>query len=181
MDADAEDELSELEPSKAYIIGGIVDRNRYKGLCRTKAESDGIKTARLPIGDYVKLHAAPVMTVNQVMRPSFSGYALHIPCDFRGYLAWTLHLSQHRQDSCMPCHGLHGVSGKSQCQEFAASKDCSDSETVHHCMQCVAILVNYLERQDWQAAFEATVPQRKRAAGPEDNGDLTHRPRRDWR
>ena len=39
-------------------------------------------------------------------------------------------------------------------------------------MQCVAILVNYLERPDWQAAFEATVPQRKRAAGPEDNGDL---------
>ena len=70
MDADAGDELSELEPSKAYIIGGIVDRNRYKGLCRTKAESDGIRTARLPIGDYVKLHAAPVMTVNQVRQPS---------------------------------------------------------------------------------------------------------------
>ena len=47
-----------------------MDRNRYKGLCRTKAESDGIKTARLPIGDYVKLHAAPVMTVNQVRRLS---------------------------------------------------------------------------------------------------------------
>lgn len=41
-----------------------------------------------------------------------------------------------------------------------------------HCVQCVAILVNYLERPDWQAAFEATVPQRKRAAGLEDNGDL---------
>ena len=72
MPADAEDELSELEPSKAYIIGGIVDRNRYKGLCRSKAESDGVRTARLPIGDYVKLHAAPVMTVNQVRRPAYS-------------------------------------------------------------------------------------------------------------
>ncbi len=83
MDADAEDELSELEPSKAYIIGGIVDRNRYKGLCWTKAESDGIKTARLPIGEYVKLHAAPVMTVNQVMH-TLCPELFHTQCGLRG-------------------------------------------------------------------------------------------------
>jgi len=40
-------------------------------------------------------------------------------------------------------------------------------------VQCVSILVNYLERRDWQAAFEATVPQRKRAAGFEGTDDLT--------
>ena len=40
-------------------------------------------------------------------------------------------------------------------------------------MQCVSILVNYLEQRDWQAAFEATVPQRKRAGGSKDSGDLT--------
>ena len=40
-------------------------------------------------------------------------------------------------------------------------------------MQCVSILVNYLEQGDWQAAFEATVPQRKRAGGSKDSGDLT--------
>jgi tRNA (guanine9-N1)-methyltransferase len=68
MHADAADELSELDPKCAYIIGGIVDRNRYKGLCKTKAEAGGIRTARLPIGDYVKLLAAPVMTVNHVRR-----------------------------------------------------------------------------------------------------------------
>ncbi len=64
--ADAEEELTELDPSRAYIIGGIVDRNRYKGLCRSRAEAGGIKTARLPIRDYLRLQAAPVMTVNQV-------------------------------------------------------------------------------------------------------------------
>ena len=41
------------------------------------------------------------------------------------------------------------------------------------CLQCVSILVNYLEQRDWQAAFEATVPQRKRAGGTKDSGDLT--------
>ena len=43
-----------------------MDRNRHKGLCRSRAEAGGIKTARLPIRDYLRLQAAPVMTVNQV-------------------------------------------------------------------------------------------------------------------
>ncbi len=77
--ADAEVELTELDPGKAYIIGGIVDRNRYKGLCKTKADSDGIKTARLPIGDYIKLLTAPVMTVNHV-RHFLLGQKSKYPC-----------------------------------------------------------------------------------------------------
>ena len=69
--ADAEEELTELDRSRAYIIGGIVDRNRHKGLCRSRAEAGGIRTARLPIRDYLRLQAAPVMTVNQVNIHSF--------------------------------------------------------------------------------------------------------------
>lgn len=30
LTADADEELSELMPDETYIIGGIVDRNRYK-------------------------------------------------------------------------------------------------------------------------------------------------------
>ncbi len=39
LTADSPNELSELDSSKLYIIGGIVDRNRHKNICFRKAES----------------------------------------------------------------------------------------------------------------------------------------------
>lgn len=59
-------ELDGLDPGKAYIIGGIVDRNRYKNLCLNKAIDDGIETARLPIGGRLRMMGSPILTVNQV-------------------------------------------------------------------------------------------------------------------
>jgi len=67
LTADAEDELETLKESETYIIGGIVDRNRYKNLCRDKAQELGIRTARLPIGTYLaEMPTRKVLTVNQV-------------------------------------------------------------------------------------------------------------------
>ncbi|CAL8472134.1 g11676 [Coccomyxa elongata] len=68
LTADSPNELTELDPSKAYIIGGIVDRNRHKNVCCNKAMSQGISTARLPIDGYLQLNSSfsTVMTVNQV-------------------------------------------------------------------------------------------------------------------
>ncbi|KAK8950312.1 hypothetical protein KSP40_PGU016854 [Platanthera guangdongensis] len=66
LTADAENTLEELDDSKIYIIGGLVDRNRWKGITMKKANEQGIQSARLPIGDYVKLASSQVLTVNQV-------------------------------------------------------------------------------------------------------------------
>ncbi|KAH9833792.1 guanine-1-methyltransferase-domain-containing protein [Rhodofomes roseus] len=66
LTADSQDELTELKEGETYIIGGICDHNRYKNLCFDKAESSGIRSARLPIGTYLaSLKTRKVLTVNQ--------------------------------------------------------------------------------------------------------------------
>lgn len=66
LTADSPHELQELDPGKAYIIGGIVDRNRHKNLCQEKATALGIATARLPIGDHLQLSTSQVLCTNHV-------------------------------------------------------------------------------------------------------------------
>ncbi|TBU43295.1 guanine-1-methyltransferase-domain-containing protein [Dichomitus squalens] len=66
LTADSEEELTELKEGETYIIGGIVDHNRYKNLCLEKSQTQGIRSARLPIGTYLaELRTRKVLTVNQ--------------------------------------------------------------------------------------------------------------------
>ncbi|KAG2684517.1 hypothetical protein I3760_10G080800 [Carya illinoinensis] len=67
LTADAETVLEELDPKKIYIVGGLVDRNRWKGITMKKAKKQGIQTAKLPIGSYLKMSSSQVLTVNQVI------------------------------------------------------------------------------------------------------------------
>ena len=64
LTADSDTVLDALSPDAVYVIGGIVDRNRHKGLCVGKAKNQGIRTARLPLERV--LGATKVLTVNQV-------------------------------------------------------------------------------------------------------------------
>ena len=58
--------MESLDDGITYVIGGIVDRNRLKGIARDKAKKLGIKTAKLPIDEYLELSATKVLTCNHV-------------------------------------------------------------------------------------------------------------------
>lgn len=66
LTSDSPNVLSEVDESKAYIIGGLVDHNYHKGLCYRLAVERGIAHARLPISEYLKLNSRTVITVNHV-------------------------------------------------------------------------------------------------------------------
>lgn len=67
LTSDAEEVLSDLDDSKIYVIGGIVDRNRLKGIAKNRADKLGVTTARLPIDQYLrKMEATRVLTCNHV-------------------------------------------------------------------------------------------------------------------
>ena len=68
LTADSKNDIKELDPEDVYIIGGIVDRNRYVNLTLKKAEEEGIRHGRFPIGDYMQLKSSTVLTVNQVFQ-----------------------------------------------------------------------------------------------------------------
>ncbi|CAN8068888.1 unnamed protein product [Agarophyton chilense] len=62
---DAEEVLETLDPSDIYVIGGLVDRNRLKGVTRGKAESLSIRSAKLNLDANISIqHGTPVLTVN---------------------------------------------------------------------------------------------------------------------
>lgn len=66
LTSEAEDTLTELKPFSTYIVGGLVDRNREKGICFKRATARGMRTARLPIGSYLDMQSRQVLATNHV-------------------------------------------------------------------------------------------------------------------
>ena len=64
LSADSENNIEEIDNNSTYIIGGIVDRNKYKGLSLNKAKELGINHGKFPIGEYLKLQSSQVLTTN---------------------------------------------------------------------------------------------------------------------
>ncbi|TQV98233.1 tRNA m(1)G methyltransferase domain-containing protein [Cordyceps javanica] len=67
LSSDSPYTLSRLEPGTTYVVGGLVDKNREKGLCYRRARERGIRTARLPIGEYMVMHSRQVLATNHVV------------------------------------------------------------------------------------------------------------------
>lgn len=65
LTSESDDLLEELNEDDVYIIGGIVDHNRLKGLTFKQATEEGLRTARLPIDKYLEMKTRKVLTVNQ--------------------------------------------------------------------------------------------------------------------
>ena len=66
LTSDSPDTLTELQPYSTYIIGGLVDRNRHKGICYKRATDRGMRTAKLPIGNYMQMTSRFVLATNHV-------------------------------------------------------------------------------------------------------------------
>ncbi|XP_034627943.1 tRNA methyltransferase 10 homolog A [Trachemys scripta elegans] len=66
LTSDSPDVLNELDETKAYVIGGLVDHNHHKGITYKKALEHGIGHAQLPLGNFVKMNSRKVLAVNHV-------------------------------------------------------------------------------------------------------------------
>eukprot|EP01132_Coremiostelium_polycephalum_P002534 gene2534-3137_t len=64
LTSDSPNVITELDPKKKYIIGGLVDHNRLKGITYKKAQEQGIETAQLPIGNYIQMASRKILAVN---------------------------------------------------------------------------------------------------------------------
>lgn len=67
LSADTDDMITELEPDHVYVVGGIVDKGRHKGLCKATADKLGIRTARLPIDEFIDINGRKVLTTSHVV------------------------------------------------------------------------------------------------------------------
>ncbi|KAK5630211.1 hypothetical protein RRF57_005926 [Xylaria bambusicola] len=67
LTADSPHTLDRLEPNTCYVIGGIIDKNREKGLCYQIARDKKVRTAKLPISEYMVLQHRHVLATNHVL------------------------------------------------------------------------------------------------------------------
>jgi tRNA (guanine9-N1)-methyltransferase len=67
LSSESDNVLTHLKPNSTYIIGGLVDKNRHKGICHKRAVNRNIKTAKLPIGEYLEMRDRKVLVTNHVL------------------------------------------------------------------------------------------------------------------
>jgi len=66
LSSESDETLEELKPFSTYIVGGLVDKNREKGVCHKRATQRGVRTAKLPIGKYLNMASRKVLATNHV-------------------------------------------------------------------------------------------------------------------
>ncbi|KAM9832800.1 RNA (guanine-9-)-methyltransferase domain-containing protein 2 [Syngnathus typhle] len=66
LTSDSPNVLKELDPKKAYVIGGLVDHNHHKGITMERAQNLGLCHAQLPLDSFVQMNSRKVLAVNHV-------------------------------------------------------------------------------------------------------------------
>lgn len=62
-----------------FVLGGLVDHNRHKNLCQSRASQRGIATARLPIQEYMKLNQRTILSTVTVFEILIEALAMQKP------------------------------------------------------------------------------------------------------
>ncbi|OMO76921.1 tRNA (guanine-N1-)-methyltransferase, eukaryotic [Corchorus capsularis] len=126
LTADSETVLDELDPSKVYIVGGLVDRNRWKGITMKKAEEQGIQTAKLPIGTYMKMSSSQVLTVNQVIEILLKFLETR---DWKTSFFQVIPQRKRSEADSENCQELDGEECREENEEFERKKKRSEAES----------------------------------------------------
>ena len=66
LTAETDNVCMELDPSKYYVIGCLIDHNSKKNATRDYAIEHSIHMERLPIPEFIEMEGRHVLTVNQV-------------------------------------------------------------------------------------------------------------------
>lgn len=67
LSPDADDILQEFDPTKVYIIGGIVDRTVCSNLTLDRASEQGVVSLRLPVKEFFPQAQSHVINIDQVV------------------------------------------------------------------------------------------------------------------
>ncbi|XP_059054373.1 tRNA methyltransferase 10 homolog A [Achroia grisella] len=66
LTSESENIIESFEEDTFYVIGGLVDHNKHKGLCHRIAVEQGIRHAQLPLDKYVNMKTRKVLTIDHV-------------------------------------------------------------------------------------------------------------------
>ncbi|KAI0984707.1 hypothetical protein GJ496_011379 [Pomphorhynchus laevis] len=133
LTSESDNELLDLDGSKVYIVGGLVDHNSLKSFCFNYAVEKGFSHARLPIDRFVTMKTRRVLTVNHVMQ---------IMINYVASNDWKTAF-----ESAIPART--GFTSKDSTVKINLSNDCAEQ----HKIQCIQLpntdddIIDFTERQ----------------------------------
>ncbi len=82
LTSESDNVVTSLDPGTNYVIGGLVDHNRHKGLCHRLAVEKGVRHARLPLEENVAMRTRRVLTIDHVFEVGATHFFFFFFCKF---------------------------------------------------------------------------------------------------